>query len=165
MAERWFVCYCEPKRSIDLAEALRARGFEAECPSFEFRRRVPRKRRTELLRRPLIGGILFLGVDSWPVGDGFLAGVNLSRLRRMMTPSGPAVVENHELEGLRQSAAERTDSRSELRKGDFVEICFGPFKGRRAAVEWVGPQSVTVSIEDFSGRADIPAFLLRKVTP
>ena len=59
MATNWYVCYCEPRKSLGLVAALGVRGVEAECPSFRFRRLVPRRKRVEELELPLIGGISY----------------------------------------------------------------------------------------------------------
>lgn len=163
MAERWYVCYCEPGKALALVAELKSCGAEAECPSFEFRRRVPRRNKVEVLERPLISGIFFLGVDCWPVASGVLAGVDLGNLRRMMTPSGPAVVEDEELDGLRVASGEISRDRRSIYKGDEVEFCFGPFKGKRARVAEAGGDIVRAEIEGFPGKVEIYPFLLRKI--
>lgn len=163
MAEKWYVCYCEPGKALALAAALNERGIEVECPSFEFRRRVPRRNKTEILERPLIGGIFFLGVDFWPIGSGILAGVDLGSLRRMMAPSGPAVVEDEELDGLRVASGEISRDRRSIYKGDTVEFFSGPFKGRRAKVIETGECIIRVEMEGSLGRIEIAPFLLRKI--
>lgn len=163
MAEKWYVCYCEPGKSLALARALGELGIEAECPSFEFRRRVPRRNKVEVLERPLIGGIFFLGVDSWPVGSGFLAGVDLAGIRRMMTASGPAVVDDEELDGLRVASGEISRDRRSIYAGDRVEIVKGPLEGFRAVVKGVESGLLRIEIEGFSGKAEIAPFLLRKI--
>lgn len=163
MAERWYVCYCEPRKSLALVGALGDLGIEAECPSFEFRRRVPRRNKVEVLEMPLIGGIFFIEVDSWPVGLGILAGVDLSGIRRMMTPHGPAIVDDEELDGLRMASGEISRDRRSIYEGDTVEFCTGPFKGRRAKVVGVREEVVRVDLEGLPGRAEVPPFLLRKI--
>lgn len=163
MAERWYVCYCEPGKALALVAALKAREIEAECPSFEFRRRVPRRNKTEILERPLIGGIFFLGVDCWPVGSGMLAGVELGSIRRMMAPSSPAVVEDEELDGLRIAAGEISRDRRSVYAGDEVEFVLGPFKGKRAKVAEAGRDIIRAEIEGFPGKVEISPFLLRKI--
>ena len=163
MAERWYVCYCEPGKALALVAALKGRGVEAECPSFEFRRRVPRRNKVEVLERPLIGGIFFLEVDCWPVGSGVLAGVDLAGLRRMMTPSGPALVEDEELDGLRVASGEMSRDRRSIYEGDEVEFCLGPFKGKRAKVAKVGKDIIIAYIDGLPGRVEISPFLLRKI--
>lgn len=163
MAERWYVCYCEPSKALALVDALKRCGAEAECPSFEFRRRVPRRNKVEVLERPLIGGIFFLGVDCWPVSLGVLAGVDLGRLSRMMAPSGPAIVEDEELDGLRLASGEISRDRRSIYEGDEVEFCFGPFKGKRARVVEAGADIIRAEIEGFPGKVEISPFLLRKI--
>jgi|GEM_PF-5262050 len=163
MAERWYVCYCEPGKALALVAALRGRGTEAECPSFEFRRRVPRRKKTEVLERPLIGGIFFLGVDCWPLGSGILAGVDLGSLRRMMAPYGPAVIEDEELNGLRVASGEMSRDRRSIYKDDVVEFCSGPFKGKRAKVVEAGKDIIRADIDGLPGKVEISPFLLRKI--
>lgn len=164
MAERWYVCYCEPGKSLALVAELNKIGIEAECPSFEFRRRVPRRNKVEVLKRPLIGGIFFIGVDCWPVGEGILAGVELGRIRRMVTAlSGPAVVEDEELDGLRIASGEISRDRRSIYEGDIVEFCFGPFKGMRAKVVKGGKDSIKVDVSGFPGDVEVSPFLLRKI--
>lgn len=166
MAERWYVCYCEPRKSLALVGALGDLGIEAECPSFEFRRRVPRRSKTEVLERPLIGGIFFLGVDCWPLGSGMLAGVDLENIRRMMTVSGPAVVDDEELDGLRVASGKVSRDRRSIYAGDRVEIVKGPLEGFRAAVKGVESGEgglLRIEIEGFSGKVEIAPFLLRKI--
>ena len=163
MADKWYVCYCEPGKALALVGALGELGIEAECPSFEFRRRVPRRNKVEVLERPLIGGIFFLGVDFWPIGAGVLAGVDLDRIRRMMTASGPAVVDDEELDGLRVASGEISRDRRSIYEGDTVEFCTPPFKGKRAKVVSLLDGAIRVEIEGFSGRIEVSPFLLRKI--
>lgn len=163
MAKRWYVCYCEPGKAMALVSALKQRGIEAECPSFQFRRRVPRRNKTEVLERPLIGGIFFVGVGCWPIGSGMLAGVELERIRRMMSMSGPAVVEDEELDGLRVAAGKISRDRRSIYKGDEVELVDGPFKGTRAKVIEAGRDIMKVEIEWMLGNVEISPFLLRKI--
>lgn len=162
MAERWYICYCEPSKALALVEALKECGAEAECPSFEFRRRVPRRNKVEVLERPLIGGIFFLGVDCWPM-SGVLAGVDLSGLRRMMAPYGPAVIEDDELDGLRVASGDISRDRRSIYEGDTVEFCFGPFKGKRAKVVEAGKEAIKAEMEGFPGVFEVSSFLLRKI--
>lgn len=163
MAEKWYVCYCEPRKSLALVAALKGLGIEAECPSFEFRRRVPRRNKVEVLEKPLIGGIFFLGIDSWPIRSGILAGVDLTSIRRMMTASGPAAVDDEELDGLRVACGEISRDRRSIYEGDIVEFCTFPFKGKKAKVVGLLEGAIRVEVEGFSGRIEVSPFLLRKI--
>lgn len=163
MAERWYVCYCEPGKALALVAALKRLEIEAECPSFEFRRRVPRRNKTEILERPLVGGIFFLGEGFWPIGSGMLAGVDLESIRRMMAPAGPAVVEDQELDGLRVAAGEISRDRRSIYEGDEVEFCLGPFKGMRAKVIESGSDVIKTEMEGSLGNVEVSPFLLRKI--
>lgn len=169
MTRRWVVCYCEPKKALGLAERLRATGVSAECPYFEFRRRVPRRNRTETRRMPLIGGILFVGAQEWPLGPQVVASLGEPTLRPMLAPGGGsgryrdiAVIEDKELDGLRLAAGEVTRDRREIYPGDLVEVCRGPLAGISAVVLKVGEDSITLEVGDFGGRIEIAPFLLRK---
>lgn len=162
MAEKWYVCYCEPKKCLELVAELVALGLDADCPSFSFRRRVPRRKKMETIERPIIGGLFFLGVDSWPLPARIVSGVDLRRVRRMIVASKPALITDEDLSGLRVAAAERSHVKNHLRAGDVVEICSGPFSGKMAAVTSSSPDFVWVEVENFSARVQFPPFLLRK---
>ena len=165
MSKKWYICWVEPKRSLELVEQLSA-SKDVECPSFTFRRRVPRRKRVEVLRKPLIGGIFFCGVGSWPLGRGLVAGVELSELRRMPGADGsPAVVGDEEIEPLRDSAIIETAERTNLNAGDEVELMVGPFKGKRARVRALedDDEIAQLEVDWLPGLLKIRACLLRKI--
>jgi len=158
----WYVCYCEPKRALALVAALRAEGCEAECPSFRFRRRKPRRNSTEEIERPLIGGIFFCRTEHWPLGPGMVSGIDLDSIRRMMWMGRPATVLDSELEDLRKSSHQRTEERSTLKAGDEVEVVTGPFSGRKGIISGRNRDFFCVALEGFELELQITPFLLRK---
>lgn len=164
MATNWYVCYCEPRKSLGLVAALGVRGVEAECPSFRFRRRVPRRKRVEELELPLIGGIFFLDTNQWPLGRGMLAGVDLEHVHRMLgMGTAPAVIADDELQGLRQAASERTRSKVSMRPGSRVEVAIGPFLNHHGTVTETKGSSLLVDLDGFNIGVEFSAFLLRKL--
>lgn len=163
MADKWYVCYCEPKKALKLVEELKSLGAEAECPSFEYRRRVPRKNRVEVLEKPLVGGTFFLGVDCWPL-SGSILGLDLSCIRRMKKPDGSiAFIDDKELDGLRVASGEISRDRRSIHEGDAVEFCFGPFKGKQARVLGMKQGVVRLELKGIPGSVEIAPFLLRKI--
>ena len=81
----------------------------------------------------------------------------------MMAPSGPAIVEDEELDGLRGASGEMSRDRRSIYEGDEVEFCLGPFKDKRAVVVKVGEDVVRAEMEGFPGSLEISPFLLRKI--
>lgn len=158
----WYVCYCEPKKALPLARALAEEGVRIECPSFRFRRRLPRRGTEQEIERALIGGMFFCGVDCWPLGEGFCAGVDLASVRRLLWMGEPAVVSDDDLSGLRLAAKARTDDKLELAVGEFVTIDFGPFKGVQGAITRLRKKRATVELADSSAPIEVPTFLLKK---
>lgn len=158
----WYVCYCEPKRALPLVRELAETGHAVECPSFQFRRRLPRKAKTELIERALIGGMFFCQVDSWPLEGGFAAGVSLDLVRRLIWLGKPAVVMDEDLAGLRLAGRACTDSKTQFAVGDAVSVDFGPFKGARARITEVRGKRFVVEVEGLSIPMEIPPFLLGK---
>ena len=161
-ADVWYVCYCEPKRALPLTRELAETGHMVECPSFQFRRRLPRKAKTELIERALIGGMFFCRVDSWPLQGGVAAGISLDLVRRLIWLGEPAVVTDEDLAGLRLAGRARTDSKTQFAIGDAVSVDFGPFKGARARITEMRSKRFVVEVEGLSIPMEIPPFLLGK---
>lgn len=126
--DSWLVCYVEPKKALPLVAALRAASIAAECPCYLYRRRLPRQRRTHTIRRPLISGLFFLRGDHWPL-SGFVAGVDLGRLKRLGFSGRPAEVSLEAIRSLASTGADLTGQKLSLFVGDTVIISAGPFSG------------------------------------
>lgn len=159
----WYVCYSEPKKVLPLVEALVARGRGVECPSFRFRRRVPRRNRTHEIERPLIGGVFFCSVRDWPLGQGVVAGVELGEVRRMLWQGRPATVSDEELDRLRLASSRRTEGRTRFKVGDEVLIDLGPFKGAQGIVAAREQGQLLLHIEGMSLPLKASSILLRKI--
>ena len=161
----WYVCYCEPKKALPLVEELKAMGIKADCPSFLFRRRIPRRNAIEKIERPMIGGVFFCSVDDWPLPRGYASGVDLSRINCMpdhANGGAAAVVSDDELEPLWASSRERTEKLSKLRPGDKVEVSLGPFKGRVGVVVSDVRHAISVLLEEAEVEIKFSPFLLRR---
>jgi len=163
MADFWYACRCEPGKTLALAEALKGAGIEVECPTFTFRRRVPRRKRVETLERPLIGGMFFLGADCWPLRVSPSLRIDVSQLRRVQTPNGPALIRDEELDGLRVAAGEVSEDRREIKPGNSIEFCTGPLKGRVGKVIAAGHNSIRAEVDGLPGTVTVAPFLLRKI--
>lgn len=158
----WFVCYCEPRKTLSLVGALAERGRQVECPSFRFRRRLPRKNKTHEIERPLIGGIFFCHERSWPLGSGLLCGVELGEIRRMLWMNKPAKVSDKELERLRAVSRSRTISRTKFSRGDRVIVDVGPFKGAIGIVADKERGQLILHVENMSLPLKCSPVLVRK---
>ena len=125
---------------------------------------MPRRNQTHEVEWPLIGGIFFCREDVWPLGSGFVAGVDLSNVQRMRSVSGDyGLVSDEELDRLRGSSAERTAEKTSFRKGDRVLVTLGSFADMEGTVEKQAGEYCTISIDGFKVPIKFRAFLLRKI--
>jgi len=162
MSKKWYVCYCEPSKAMDLVEELSGRGADVVCPWFEYRRRVPRRNAVEIIRKPLIGGIFFCEVDSWPLPDEVVAGVETGSVYRMLSFGEVGIVEDEELQDFRRAGSGKTASGTIFEIGDCVLIKSGPFKEKEGIVCSVCEQEIGVSLEGFPMSFKISPFLIGK---
>ena len=134
----WFVCYCPPRKTLALADALEEMGAKVFCPRLVLRRRVPRKNRIEAQVKPMISGVFFCRSDSWPLNLGRVEGIDTARIRRMARAGKVAVVKGEELEPIRSLAlanlpcmenVEEECKKPEINPGDWVRVSSGPFSG------------------------------------
>jgi hypothetical protein len=159
----WYVCYCEPKRALPLCSALTELGKVVECPSFEFKRRQPRKKRFDTIRRPLIGGIFFCHINSWPLGNVVISDVNLNEIRRMNWQGSPARITDDEINILRQSALDYTESRIRLKIGERARVLVGPYRDRVGVITRKERGSLVLNLDDAQIPLKVSPFLLGPV--
>lgn len=159
----WSVCYALPKAVLPLVDALAGAGLTADCPTLSFRRRQPRRNRTELITKPLIGGMFFLA-SPWEEARARLVRLPAGEsVRRMRTPAGAVVILTAEqMDALREAGARASEHSSTLVVGDYVEIGYGPLRGMKGFTLRVGPL-VRMDVEGMPGKIEIAACLLRKV--
>lgn len=125
----WFVCYCAPRSTLRLVEALKEEGAGVFCPRQEVHRRVPRRNRVEVFVKPLFGGLFFCQEESWPLDLGVVAGIETSRIRRMTLGGKPVVVKQEELDRLGEVARESPAVLDRIEPGDWVVVKAGPLEG------------------------------------
>jgi len=162
MSDKWYACYCEPSKAMDLVRALAAEGKDVSCPWFEYRRRVPRQNRVEILKKPLIGGVFFCRTDSWPLGEGSVAGVDLPSVSRMLSFGKVGEVSGEELDEFCLAGAQDGNTRTKFLKGDSVTARSGPFKGFKGEVISESGGYVNVLLEGFPMSFKISPFLIGK---
>lgn len=130
----YFACYCRPKFLLPLVAALSAEGLRVECPTTVYRRREPRRNRTQEMRRALIGGMFFCRVDCWPLGQRLVAGVNLGSIRRVMWMGKPAVIPDADLNALRLASLAADPLQEAIGVGSRVVVVAGAFVGAEGRV-------------------------------
>jgi len=162
MTKKWYVCYCEPSKVLALVDELKAKGLEVDCPWFEYRRRVPRQNRVEILKKPLIGGVFFCRSDSWPLGGGSIAGVDLLSVSRLLSFGKVGEVFEEELDEFRLAGIQDGKIRTEFLKGDSVTVRSGPFEGFKGEVISESGGPVNVLLEGFQANFKFFPCLLSK---
>jgi transcription antitermination factor NusG len=164
MSNEFYACYCVPKRSIGLALWARENGYAVDCPSFSFRRRLPRRKKVEILRKPLIGGFVFVGVDDYDLllRKGWQAGVDLSRLKPAQVTGQRIVLTESEVDWLIVQGDRMSGKRSELKVGDRVRIFFGPFQDMEGNITEKTERAFVVDLGGLLSRSEIAPFLLKK---
>jgi transcription antitermination factor NusG len=162
----WFVCYCAPRQTLRLADALAELGAKVLCPRVVVRRRVPRKNRVEEFEQPMIGGVFFCHQESWPIRAGRVEGVDTAQLRRMTLGGKAVVVRDSELSPMRDlmkemAAEDRAGkARPAISPGDKVVVKAGPLEGLVLTALRVTRDKVHSEINGV--RVSIYAFLLER---
>lgn len=164
----WFVCYCRSKATLPLVAALHALGVKAECPSFSFRRRKPRRPAIEVITKPLIDGFFFVHVDDWQraASMGWLAGVDMSALQRLRSFASSvdfyAQITDDELHCLIEQGEAKSHKRARLHVGDDVSVSLGPLAGFRFSIVALEGNQATLDSPLFPAIIKVATFLLRK---
>jgi transcriptional antiterminator RfaH len=126
--KRWYVAQTQPRAETKALAHLKNQNFEAWLPEFLKRRR--HARRTEMVRRPLFPGYLFVHLDldaeRWRSVLGTVGIVTLIGGDRAPTPLADEIVD-----AIRARVDDKglvvIDTAGSFSKGDAVRVADGPF--------------------------------------
>jgi transcription antitermination factor NusG len=141
----WYAAYTCAQHEKSVAQQLGVRGVTHYLPLYETERRWSDRRK--VVRLPLFAGYVFVRMEL----RNRLEVLQLPGVVRLVGfNAGPAPLEDHEIEGLRQALEEgtRAEPHPYLRIGRRVRITAGPLAGREGILKrWKGTVRVVLSLE------------------
>lgn len=156
----WVVCYCDPRKVLDVVNGLSARGVQAVCPWSWAQKRLPRRKALVRWKAPILGGLFFLRGEDWPLRGGAISGVELSRIRLMMIGEKVCQVSKWEIDQIRGQKVDEPELVRVFQPGECVVVNSGPFKGYRGKVRWCNDGWAEVSLQDGFPAIKFRTFLL-----
>jgi len=165
VANEWTILRCASAATIDLAQELRDEGLLAWSPIVRIQRRLPRRRKTELITRSLIPSFVFVAKQH---GDEAIDLANRGRVhqcKRFLFNDDEATVPGHQLSALHLAQIRGTLRNRPLAVGDRVELLATLLYLAKATVTKGPMRSDTYEVELDGYRQPyvFPGFLLRKV--
>jgi len=161
-APTWAALRCHALQTLDLADRLTATGLGAWAPRLAIRRRVPRRRKTELRTAALLPSFVFV---PYPQAD---QAIDLGRLGTVprnwpflfngQRPALPAaqLVALKMAEGSKPGVTYPTGSKVRVLYGPLHGAC-GTIVGRKSKDHWL------VEIQGLRQRVLLPGFLLQSI--
>lgn len=165
VAEYWTILRCSSSATIDLAEELRDEGLLAWSPIIRVQRRLPRRRKTELVVKPLIPSFVFVAKQHGDEAIDLATRGRVHQCKRFLFNEDEVVIPGHQLSALHLAQIRGTIRKRPLSPGDRVELLATVLYLAKALVT-KGPMredTYEVEIEGQRLRLIFPGFLLRKV--
>lgn len=165
VADEWTILRCASAATIGLAQELRDEGLLAWSPIIRVQRRLPRRRKTELVVKPLIPSFVFVAKHHGDEAIDLAERGRVHQCKRFLFNEDEAIVPGHQLSALHLAQIRGTIRKRPLSRGDRVELLASLFYLAKAAVTKGPMRSDTyeVELEGQRQRLIFPGFLLRKV--
>jgi hypothetical protein len=166
VADHWVVLRCASLATIELAEELREEHILAWSPIVRIQRRLPRRRKTELVTKPLLPSFIFVAKQHADHAIELATKGAVHQCKRFLFNVDEVVVPGIQLAPLHQAQIRGTLRKRPLVKGDRVEILATLFYLHKASVV-KGPlrnDSYEVQLDGQNQLIILPGFLLRKTS-
>lgn len=164
VAEEWTILRCASAVTIGLAEELRDERLTAWAPIIRVQKRLPRRRKTELVVRPLLPSFVFVDQRHGDEAIDLAARGRVHQCKRFLFNDGEVVIPGVQLSPLYEAQMKGTARKRALVPGDRVEILATVLYLVKGMV-LRGPMredSYEVELEGQKQRLIFPGFLLRK---
>ena len=166
IAEEWTILRCASSATIDLAEELRDHDVLAWAPIIRVQRRLPRRRKTELITRALLPSFVFVARDHGDEAVDLAQRGRVPMCKRFLFNEGEVTIPGIQLSPLHLAQIRGTLRKCPLAAGDQVEILASLLYLQKAKV-LNGPRrddSYEVELQGQRQRFIFPGFLLRKTS-
>lgn len=166
VADEWTVLRCASAATVELAEELRDEGLLAWAPMIRVQKRLPRRRKTELIVRPLLPSFVFVAKQHGDEAIDLATRGRVHQCKRFLFNVGEVIVPGIQLGPLHLAQIRGSLRDTPLIIGDQVEILATMLylvKGRVIS----GPRrndSYEIELEGQRQRFIFPGFLLRKTS-
>jgi hypothetical protein len=166
VAETWTILRCASSDTIELAEELRDEGLLAWSPIVRVQKRLPRRRKTELVVKPLLPSFVFVSRPHADYAIELAAKGQVRQCKWFLFNDSEVAIPGLQLTPLHVAQIRGTIRKRPLAKGDQVEILAtvlylvkgtvvaGPLRNDSYEVELLGLRRSVI----------FPGFLLRKTS-
>jgi len=143
--KQWFVLYSRPNTEKKLATYLNEIGIEAYCPTrIEMRKWSDRKKKVHV---PVLPSMLLVKIEEKNRNDVF---VRPTAVRYLYWQGKPAVVEEREVEALRESLEKKMTLDHEvvkLKPGQEIDLSTLGFEGQKGEIKYISGNNCWVIIK------------------
>lgn len=162
----WTVFRCASAATIELPQELRDdHNVLAWSPIIRVQRRLPRRRKTELVVRPLLPSFVFVATHHADEAMELVSTGRVHQMKWFLVNGGPVAIPGLQLGPLHLAQIRGTIRKRPLTPGDRVEILATVLYLAKAQVT-KGPlrdDTYEVQIDDQRLKVIFPGFLLRKL--
>lgn len=164
VAEEWTILRCASDATIELAGELRDQHLIAWVPIVRVQRRLPRKRKTELVTKALLPSFVFVSKPHADHAIDLASRGAVHQCKRFLVNVGEVCIPGKQLTPLYEAQIRGTLRKRPLGIGDQVEILATMLYLVKAVVVSgkLRNDSYEVEVEGQTQRVIFPGFLLRK---
>lgn len=165
LADEWMILRCASSATSELAEELREEGLLAWAPMIRVQKRLPRRRKTEMVTKPLLPSFVFVAQDHGEEALDLAARGRVHQCKRFLFNEEGASVPAHQLGPLYQAQVRGTMRKAPLVPGDRVELLTSLYYLAKATVvsNPRGGDSYQIELDGQNLKIFCPGFLLRKI--